>query len=161
MRAPRAWPGGRLDAHGGNLIPVRALSEDRPLVQFDFGILTFAANPFYEALCQREGRQNDHRYVSILAAGIHHPATAHALRKLSREAREAREFKSHPYGGVLCVVLDLQTPFFDRTEQARCDWEDVLDDELATIAVNQGKPEAAVAPLVEAIDAARRPGQKS
>ena len=31
---------------------------------------------------------------------------------------------------------------------------------IATIAVNQGKPEAAVAPLVEAIDAARRAGQE-
>jgi hypothetical protein len=96
--------------------------------QLDFGILTFAANPFYEASCRKEGRAHDYRYVSIMAAGIHHPATAHALRRLSKENRNNGVFNKHPYGGVLRVVLDLRTHFTERTEQATCDWEDRSDD---------------------------------
>ncbi len=95
-------------------------------VQLDWGVVTFAANPYYAALCKKEGRKNDHRYVSILAAGIHHPGTAHALRQLSVEQRE-RVFEKHPFGGVLRVELDLNEHFSTRVENAACRWEDEAD----------------------------------
>jgi len=112
------------------------------LVQLDWGMITFCANPYYEALCKREGRENDHRYVSILAAGIHHPGTAHALRQLSVEKRE-QVFEKHPFGGVLRVELDLGEPFPTRVENAACRWEDeadkirsVTDDQSSTLIDN-------------------------
>jgi hypothetical protein len=95
-------------------------------VQYDWGVVTFCANPYYEALCKREGRENDHRYVSIMAAGIHHPGTAHALRQLGVENRE-RTFEKHPFGGVLRVDLDMGAHFSTRVEKAACRWEDEAD----------------------------------
>jgi len=95
--------------------------------QFDFGVLTFAANTFYEAKCRSKGPDSDHKYVSIMAAGIHHPATAHAVRRLGRDQRDRGVFASHPYGGVLRVVLELSIPFAERVEVAECLWEDVAD----------------------------------
>jgi hypothetical protein len=96
--------------------------------QFDFGMLTFCVNPFYEEQCRIEKRENDHKYVAIMAAGIHHPATAHAVRQLGRERREQGIFAKHPYGGLLRVELDLECPFSERTELAQCRWEDEADD---------------------------------
>ncbi|MGA2915965.1 MAG: hypothetical protein ABSE89_08080 [Sedimentisphaerales bacterium] len=97
--------------------------------QFDFGVLTFAANPYYEMKCAREGRENDHKYISIMAAGIHHPATAHALRLLGQDYRKKDIFAKHPYGGVIRVELDLSIPFPMRTMNASCQWEDIADKE--------------------------------
>lgn len=97
--------------------------------QLDFGVLTFAANPFYEMKCRTEGKANDHRYVAIMAAGIHHPATAHALKLLGADRREEGVFEKHPYGGVIRVDLDIGIPFAERTEVANCLWEDVADDQ--------------------------------
>lgn len=96
-------------------------------VQFDFGVLTFCANPFYERLCRQQGRENDHKYVAILAAGIHHPATAHAVRLLGRDTRRTA-FDTHPYGGVIRVVLDIDEPFSERTEKAAWFWDDEADE---------------------------------
>ncbi len=93
----------------------------------DFGVLTFAANPYYQTKRDREGKENDHRFVAIMAAGIHHPATAHAVRQLGRDQRDRGVFARHPYGGVLRVVLDLNVPFAERTEVAQCLWEDEAD----------------------------------
>lgn len=95
--------------------------------QLDFGILTFAANPYYVLKCRHEGRVCDHKYVSIMAAGIHHPATAHALRLLGQDCRQEGVFDKHPYGGVIRVELDLSVPFSTRTIKASYRWEDVAD----------------------------------
>lgn len=100
----------------------------------DFGVLSFAANPFYAAKCQAEGRPNDHKYVSIFAAGIHHPATAHAIRQLGSYGKENGAFDQHPYGGVFRVELDLQQNFFsDRVRDGEFQWEDDADDQRTPI----------------------------
>ena len=39
-----------------------------------------------------------------------------------------RIFDKHPYGGVLRVELDLNDKFSERTENAKCMWEDEVDD---------------------------------
>jgi transcriptional regulator with XRE-family HTH domain len=98
-------------------------------MQLDFGVLTFAANPYYVLKCKQEGRACDHKYVSIMAAGIHHPATAHALRLLGQHCRREGVFDRHPYGGVIRVELDLNVPFSTRTMKASCRWEDMADKE--------------------------------
>lgn len=98
-------------------------------IQLDFGVLTFAANPYYQMKCQREGRTCDHKYISIMAAGVHHPGTAHALKLLGRDCQESGAFAKHPYGGVIRVELDLRIPFSNRTLKASCEWEDVADNE--------------------------------
>ncbi len=95
--------------------------------QLDFGVLTFAANPYYARKCEIEKRECDHKYVSIMAAGIHHPATAHALRLLGQDCRRKGVFDRHPYGGVIRVQLDLNVPFSKRTMEATCEWEDEAD----------------------------------
>ncbi len=95
---------------------------------FDYGLLSFAANPFYEAKCRAEGRRNDHRYISILAAGIHHPATAHTVRLLGEDMRARGIFDDHPLGGVVRVSLDPNLAFSERVEAAECEWvESTLD----------------------------------
>ncbi|MDA7512582.1 helix-turn-helix transcriptional regulator [Verrucomicrobia bacterium] len=108
-------------------------------IDTDFGVLSFAANPFYEAKCQAEGRPNDHKYISIFAAGIHHPATAHAIRQLGTYGKETGTFDQHPYGGVFRVELDLQQHFFsDRVQDGGFQWEDDADDQRMPIE-DQGK----------------------
>jgi len=97
--------------------------------QFDFGVLTFASNPYYEMKCRRESKECDHKYISIMAAGIHHPATAHAIRLLGQDCRKEGIFAKHPYGGVIRVQLDLNIPFATRTMNAICQWEDAADRE--------------------------------
>ena len=103
-------------------------------VDLDFGVLSFAANPFYEAQCRAEGRVNDHAFVSIFAAGIHHPATAHAIRQLGSHGRSQHVFSNHPYGGVFRVELDLNQAFFsDRVREGLFQWEDDADDQRGSI----------------------------
>lgn len=100
----------------------------------DFGILSFASNPFYAAKCAAEGRPNDHQFVSIFAAGIHHPATAHAIRQLGSYGKENGVFDQHPYGGVFRVELDLEQTFFsDRVRDGVFQWEDDADDQRTPI----------------------------
>lgn len=98
-------------------------------LQLDFGVLTFAANPYYVRKCELENRGCDHKYISIMAAGMHHPATAHALRLLGQDKRREPVFDQHPYGGVIRVELDLSVPLSRRTMEARCKWEDEADND--------------------------------
>lgn len=98
--------------------------------QYDFGVLTFCANPFYERICKKAGKPHDYKYVAIMAAGIHHPSTAHSVRFLGKTCREKNIFGSHPYGGVLRVTLDMNIPAFGRrVEDAEVQWEDEVDEE--------------------------------
>jgi hypothetical protein len=105
-------------------------------VHYDFGVLTFAGNPFYAELCRQRGHPNDHRFVSIVAAGIHHPATAHALRRLGQTSRAEGVFERHPYGGLIRVTLETNRPFAERVEFADCAWEDESDN-VRSAAVDQ------------------------
>jgi transcriptional regulator with XRE-family HTH domain len=124
------FAGGIFDPTHPDADYVAAKYSQRAIVtQLDFGVLTFAANPYYERKCKREGRACDHKYVSIMAAGIHHPATAHALRLLGQDCRKEGIFEKHPYGGVVRVELDLSVQFSTRTMNASCRWEDVADKE--------------------------------
>ncbi|MDC0325329.1 helix-turn-helix domain-containing protein [bacterium] len=105
----------------------------------DFGVLSFAANPYYAAKCAAEGKPDDHKFVSIFAAGVHHPATAHAIRQLGNFGKETGVFDQHPYGGVFRVELDLQQAFFsDRVRDGEFQWEDDADDQRTPIE-DQGK----------------------
>lgn len=56
----------------------------------DFAVVSLGQNPFAEPGAP---------YFSILAAGVHHPGTAHAVKFLS----EPSNFKKHPFGGILEV----------------------------------------------------------
>jgi transcriptional regulator with XRE-family HTH domain len=58
--------------------------------QQDFATVTVGRNPF---------AQKGERFFAILAAGVHHPGTAWAIKFLSQPSR----FERHPYGGILEV----------------------------------------------------------
>ena len=120
------FAGGIVDATYPSEFLAAHYSQRASATELDFGVLTFCANPFYAMICEREGRENDHKYVSIMAAGIHHPGTAHAVRFLGRDVRKD-VFKNHPYGGVLRVVLDLDRPLPTRVSESTCSWEDEAD----------------------------------
>ncbi len=86
----------------------------------DFAMISIARNPY----------SDDNKFVAILAAGIHGPGTAHAVRCL---AQKNIHFDKHPFGGVIEVRLD---PFKDwptRFETASCDWqtEDYTPEDLS------------------------------
>lgn len=58
--------------------------------QQDFATVTVGRNPF---------ARDEDRFFAILAAGVHHPGTAWAVKFLSEPTR----FETHPYGGILEV----------------------------------------------------------
>jgi hypothetical protein len=76
----------------------------------DFGLISLARNPFADP---------DDPYVCILAAGFHMFGTAHAVRMLSEHDR----FKSHPFGGVIRVDMNLERPFAKRFDESTADWD--------------------------------------
>ena len=105
---------------------------------YDWGVLTFAVQPYYAAKCKREGIPNDHRYVAILAAGIRHPGTSHAMRLLGRYGKDENVFERYPYGGIIRVRLDTQFPFHSRTLKAKWKWEtDIAIDAGRTVEGDQ------------------------
>jgi transcriptional regulator with XRE-family HTH domain len=78
----------------------------------DFAVISLARNPF--------APPNSTDFVCIMAAGIHGPGTAHAVRALSQQDLS---FQDHPLGGIIEVALD---PFKDwptRFEQAAYAWQ--------------------------------------
>lgn len=56
----------------------------------DFAVVSLGRNPYAKP---------DAPYFAILAAGVHHPGTAHAVKFLS----EPTNFADHPFGGILEV----------------------------------------------------------
>ena len=54
----------------------------------DFAVVSLGRNPFAEP---------DAPYFAVLAAGVHHPGTAHAVKFLSNP----EIFEKHPFGGIL------------------------------------------------------------
>lgn len=125
-RVRSLFTGGIFDPTYPDEYQVAKYSQIASQIQYDWGILTFSTNPYYALKCQREERENDHRYVAIMAAGMHHPGTAHAVRMLGEDFRH-KMFEKHPYGGVLRVELDQNLPFSNRVEHATCRWEDAAD----------------------------------
>lgn len=77
----------------------------------DFAVISVAPNPYAD-----EGDD----YVVILAAGIHGPGTAHALRALSQDRLS---FQDHPFGGIIEVELDVFKDWPTRFETATYRWQ--------------------------------------
>jgi len=75
----------------------------------DFGVVSLARNPF---------AINDD-YVCIIAAGIHGPGTAHAVKALTRHDL----FEEHPLGGVIEVSLAKWTDWRTRFERVGWKWQ--------------------------------------
>jgi len=78
----------------------------------DFGLLSIARNPFSDTA-------DGDKYVCIIAAGLHLFGTAHAVRFLGN----LQELKSHPYGGVLRVDMDLAQRFATRFDESLASWD--------------------------------------
>jgi hypothetical protein len=77
----------------------------------DFGVVSLAPNPWASP---QSG------YVAIIAAGIHGPGTAVALKQLSTP----HEFAERPYGGVIEVDLGGRAAAWpDRMREARAHWQ--------------------------------------
>lgn len=76
----------------------------------DFGVISVARNPFADS--------DD--YLAIVAAGIHGPGTAHAVRAL---AQEDISLQDHPLGGVLEIELDTFKDWPTRFEKAVYRWQ--------------------------------------
>jgi transcriptional regulator with XRE-family HTH domain len=81
----------------------------------DYGTITFAANPYYQG--------DDFRYVAIMVAGFHHPATVWALRCLGEPRSEENGFLKHPYGGIIKVEIDTELSWEERMRKAKCFWD--------------------------------------
>jgi len=77
----------------------------------DFGVVSLAPNPWASP---QSG------YVAIIAAGIHGPGTAVALKQLSTP----HEFAERPYGGVIEIDLGGRAAAWpDRMREARAHWQ--------------------------------------
>lgn len=81
----------------------------------DFAVISLGRNPFSDP---------KDRFFAILVAGIHHPATANALRALSKP----EFFLDHPFGGILEVqvpsdekVLE-EIKWHNKVENCHIDW---------------------------------------
>ena len=91
-------------------------------IDLDFGVLSFAANPFYEALCQSEGRPNDHAsHINLCCGHSLHRATAHAIRQLGRHGQNQGAFENHPYEWRLSSRTEFGRTFLsDRCDEVVC-----------------------------------------
>ena len=79
----------------------------------DFGLLTFARNPFAAA-------EDQDRFVCIVAAGFHMFGTAFSLKMLA----DKKEMDQHPLGGVIRVSIPHQESAFGiRFDNSEADWD--------------------------------------
>ena len=89
----------------------------------DFAVVSIGRNPFAEP---------ESGFFAILAAGIHHPGTAHAVKRLG----QPETFKEHPLGGVLEVQVpkdDLRerdVKWHDRIGMSYANWHRIGDKSL-------------------------------
>jgi hypothetical protein len=74
----------------------------------DFGVVSIGWNPFAQST----------EFVSILVAGLHGPGTAHALRALAED-----NFREHPLGGIIEVILSPRDDWPTRFERAHWRWQ--------------------------------------
>ena len=77
----------------------------------DFGIVTFAKNPW--------AKPEDKR-LAIVLAGVRGPATAAAIKLLSSKERP---FDKHPFGGVFRVSISNVAPWEDRYDLLNPEWD--------------------------------------
>lgn len=84
------------------------LTHGGPGTPYDWGVLTLARHPF----------SDDPHRVAILAAGIHGPGTAQAVRLLANPAN----FAGLPAGGLLQVNTDQDRPWHDLLWEAPWRW---------------------------------------
>ena len=89
----------------------------------DFAVVSLGVNPFADP---------EAPYFAILAAGVHHPGTAHAVKFLAEPAN----FEKHPFGGVLEVEVpsknvDPRDIFWhNKIEASKIYWHTVGEDKL-------------------------------
>jgi transcriptional regulator with XRE-family HTH domain len=92
-----------------------------PAESRDFAVVSLGRNPFAGP---------DAPYFAILAAGVHHPGTAHAVKFLSTTDASDR-FKEHPFGGVIEVQVPAddyprhQIAWHTKIGASRADWHKV------------------------------------
>jgi len=87
-----------------------------PATNRDFAVISIGRNPF--------SAPHD-RFFSVLAAGVHHPGTAHAVKFLSNH----HEFENHPFGGVLEVQVpsDAEPPdvqWYEKIAKSEAHWHE-------------------------------------
>jgi hypothetical protein len=86
-----------------------------PSYNMDFAVVSLGRNPYAEAAKP---------FFAILAAGVHHPGTAHAVRFLS----QPEQFAHHPFGGVLEVEVPSrehppqEVAWHDKIKMSRAKW---------------------------------------
>jgi transcriptional regulator with XRE-family HTH domain len=80
----------------------------------DFGVISLALNPFAATA----------DYVCIIAAGIHGPGTAQALKGLGdKNDKNGEGFQERPFGGIIEVDLDQFKDWPTRFETATWKWQ--------------------------------------
>lgn len=84
-----------------------------PAENRDFAVVSIGRNPW----------AGDEPFFAILAAGVHHPGTAHAVRFLATP----ENFRRHPFGGV----LEVQVPS-DHCEAREVFWHNKIEKSVAT-----------------------------
>ena len=91
-----------------------------PAENRDFAVVSIGTNPFAAPGAL---------YFAILAAGVHLPGTAHAVKFLA----EPKHFVGHPFGGILEVQVPSDdcvsdaVPWHRKIEQSRADWHQARD----------------------------------
>lgn len=76
----------------------------------DFAVVSLGRNFYAEP---------GERYFSVLAAGVHHPGTAHAVKHLG----DPSHFVDHPFGGI----LEVQVPDDNEPNPDEVPWHDKID----------------------------------
>lgn len=84
-----------------------------PAENRDFAVVSLGCNPF---------AAKDAPYFAILAAGVHHPGTAHAVKMLG----EPLLFERHPFGGI----IEVQVPS-DEFNRDMVQWHEKIKDSKA------------------------------
>ncbi len=79
---------------------------------YDYASLSLARNPFTPKDAKKPT-------VAILAAGLHGPGTAIAVRALANAA----QFAGYPAGGVLQVRLDMDSKWTEKIRDAQVNWQ--------------------------------------
>lgn len=90
-----------------------------PAENRDFAVVSLGRNPFVT--------KPDAPFFAILAAGVHHPGTAHAVKWLS----DPEQFRDHPFGGILEVQVPAddcpreQVMWHNKIEKSKAEWHRV------------------------------------
>lgn len=106
----RLFTGGIIDPTVPNDF-IRAVNTSHMSV--DFGLLTFARNPF-------SAPEDQDKFVCIIAAGFHMFGTAFSLKMLA----DKKEMEQHPLGGVIRISIPhTESDFGIRFDNSESDWD--------------------------------------